>query len=187
MDDYTNNVDPDTVVSLAEEAHRLAPSVETHARLIGAYAFRICKNIGKSNKNFADFYIKYTRSLGEKAILGSVTAQPGPFQKLALEHPDMLKILVLIEEGSRAFPADPAMNWWWLTRQANPALAEKIAESLRKSKRQELGAEMGRTLLPLAGSAVLNRAWLHEMRGHPEEARAMIQKAIADGVPLPPP
>ena len=72
-----------------------------------------------------------------------------------------------------------------MLRASHPVEAARIAEGLRTNELLRLERELEARLAPQTAVMALRQSWALEAAGKLEEARAVLQRAVADGVPLP--
>jgi hypothetical protein len=177
--------DPDAVVRLARDAYVTAPSSGTRDELENAYAFRIFKQLRKSDPAFDQFARQYYRSLGSQHILAYLIQQKDPLGQKILAHPDFAPMLELFREDLKNYPKSGSASVWAMCSVADPALAQTIADNFRNVPWHALNRSIAAQLSPSSGGLALDRAWFHLAQGQIADAQTAVAKPKEQGIPVP--
>jgi hypothetical protein len=180
-------VDADELVRLAEEAHAAAPSRGSQSNLMGALLFRASQTLAKQAPAYAALLARGQRSVGVSSVIAVALSEKGPARQLALDNPDVKRVLSLVKEAVERFPDEPGEWQWAMLVTPHPKEAAAVAEALRKDEVHRLLRQISQKVSPLSGSGALNAYWASRAAGDEAEAEAagVIRRAIQQGVPLP--
>jgi tetratricopeptide (TPR) repeat protein len=186
LDLYANNADPDKLIALAEEAHRLAPSAGTAATLQAAHLVAAERELRRADSSFDLFCKRVGRATGVAYRIAVTAAEPNPSQANLLKNPHFQKAVALIKEDADHFPDRPSAYQWAMLKNADPAFAQRLASTIRQSP-QTLTRQSAATLLhPHDVSEALDAYWLAQIHNQPaDQARAPLHRLATEGIPLP--
>jgi hypothetical protein len=178
-------VNPNSLVQLAEEANKAALSNATRSALISALSFRAHQTMKKTDPSYAALAKKVERSLSY-ALLGYILA--GPKNKLRdklaanadVVRVGKLTVQRLAKESQEVGPT----TWAWL-RTIDPAKADKLAKQISADSLAARKRSIDRTLSPLSGGSILETYWMARIAGKDKEAEEVLRQAAKRGVPMP--
>ena len=179
------DVDPDKIVKLAEEADRLSPSVSTQSALMTARLFQAQAALRRADREFDTFCKTYGRSLGIIHLMALAASDGQPFQQRVRDQPEFKGMLAMLEGEVAAFPDDYTTYEWALLKALSPAEADKAALAIRKSPRMVVDQTIVNLLEPFDAGEALETYWLMQILGKPDDARGAIGKIAETGIPLP--
>lgn len=185
LDAFTGSADTDKAVALAEEAHRLAPSMGTASTVRAARLSRAARSLRRSDPAFDAFYKKYGRAAGASHLLAAAASEGWPFQQIVLRDPDVQRAIAVVREESRHFPESGSAYDWALLRGAHPAEAEKIAAVVRKTPRKWVDQSLATNLHPASAAEALETYWTLQILGKPAEAGEALSAVAGKGIPVP--
>jgi hypothetical protein len=180
-----DDADPQKVVALAEEAHRVSPSSATSAVLAAAYLLRASKDLCRAEPAMASLRGKYSRSLGASYLLAAASLDAGPLQEKIARNADVQKVLSLLRDENKLFPDNPSVFGWALLKNADPAEAAKAAEAIRKNPRTLVGQSISVRLNPASVAEAMEASWVLGICGKPDEARSSLRRVADLGIPVP--
>ena len=175
----------DKLVTRAEEAHALRPSSGTRSCLTAALLYRFSQREAQKDPAFAVMASRGRRSLSCASLVAAALGRSVPLRKAFLDDADCQRALQLLREHSRAFSGSPRERDWAVFSVADPVEAERVARAFRVSEFDRLLREIQVALAPMSGGAVFDVFWGQQMEGRDAEAREVLRKAAARGVPLP--
>jgi len=85
-----------------------------------------------------------------------------------------------------SFPSWVGSMEWAMLRNMDPALAAEAAQRLKANETVRLVRSLEMQINPWGTTSVLGEYWMQRLLGDEKRAGAIYQKALADGVPLPP-
>jgi hypothetical protein len=176
---------PDELVAIAEQAYKAAPSFGTRGVLVSSLLERAHHDLVSSEPTYATLAKKCQRSLNSRDCIAVVLSRDGPAHKACLTHPDVKRVLQILREEFERAPQRGNEWTWAMFRLADPGLAAKVAESCRKDEVAALQRSILVQVSPYSADHVYRHAWALEMADDLEQARAVLRRAAARGVPLP--
>jgi hypothetical protein len=179
------DVNPDEIVTLAEEAYAAAPSSATRSHLIAALLFRASRALARQEPAYAEMVKRANRSAGSSFLIAVALSREGKPFEAARSNKDVQRAIALVKESATKFPDDPSPWWWVLLCRTDPDVAKKIAEGLRKDEISQASLTIGRRLAPVSASAALAEYWARLSAGEEAKALAVLKQCAARGVPLP--
>jgi tetratricopeptide (TPR) repeat protein len=178
-------VDADEIVRIAEEAGLANPSYATRRALEHGLLARAALSLARSDPVFKSWTERSRRSLTDAERIALALEKPGRLRDRALKNADVQRVLDLLGQDLAEWP-DSADSWMWAMLQASrPGEAERIARTLPGNEWQRLQEELERYLSPLSASGYLKEYWNLRMAGQNAQARDILRRAAADGVPMP--
>jgi tetratricopeptide (TPR) repeat protein len=178
-------VDADNVVSLAEEAHRLAPSEGTHSTLLSAYLFRASLDLRRSDPAIETFFGRYERAAGTTYLMTVAASEPSAFQPKVIQHADVQRAIALIRQACGRYPQGRGNQEWALLKGADPGEAARIADQIRATPRDAVNQSIDSLLNPASVEEAIDTYWLMQILGKPEDGKAALARVVAMGVPVP--
>jgi hypothetical protein len=178
-------LDPNELIRLAEEADRAAPSHGTRLQLIGALITRAGRTLAASNKTYAAWVARSRRALGHGSLLALALSESGPLRDAVRKNPDMRRAMDLERKAVQAFPGESNPWAWALLRDAYPDEAARLVKLLSSDETGRLLEVLGKKLSPLSAQGAVTQFWTCRMMGNEAEARAVLRRAAARGIPLP--
>ncbi len=167
---------PDALVALAESAHAARPSAGSRRALLRALLFRCADRLGAA---------ELERLLGAgPALAWLATHRPAERERMRAD-PDLLAALALLREQRAVFAGDARLWEWGLLAALDLAEADDVAASLRADRAGTLLERVDAELAPDRISTRLHAYWRALLDGDAEEARAIVEGARAEGIPLP--
>jgi hypothetical protein len=177
--------DADELVRLAEEAQKAAPSAGTRSTLQTALLARASKALAAQEPEYAAMADKVRRALSSSHLIAVALAREGKPRVAALANADVKRALELARAAAAEFPNDPNEWSWAVLRAAYPEDAARIADALKGNELVRLERTLDARLSSPNTATALRQAWALEAAGKPEEARDVLKRSAADGVPLP--
>jgi tetratricopeptide (TPR) repeat protein len=178
-------VPADEVVSLAEEAHAAAPSWSTQSTLEMALLARASQALEKEEPAYADMVKRAQRVLGSRYLLAVALSREGKARDAALRNKDVKRVLELVLDDRAKFPESPNVWAWAMLRSAHPDEAAKVAKLLAKDADDEIDRKLGMKLSNVDAATAFGHAWSLQAAGKDDQAREVLKKLAARGVPLP--
>jgi tetratricopeptide (TPR) repeat protein len=185
LDYLGQQVDPNRIVRLAEEAHTAAPSRATHGCLIGALLFRAHRALTEKVPTYAALAARTKRSVGTGYLVAVALSWEGPVQATAQSHPDVQRAVLLLKEAQAAFPDAPDPWTWAMIQSTYPDDAAVVRKALLEDELGRADRAIELRLAPVSGANVLQAYWAMQAAGEATKGRAILQAAADRGVPLP--
>jgi len=178
------NVSPDEVVRLAEQAHAGAPSAGTRAALTDALLYRAGVQLARMDTQWADRLRATQRCLEPDFALAAAMAVDEQFASRALAHPDVKRAQLLILESRQKLPSRATPWQWAMLRRSHPDEAQRIVQQYLSDDAQAAERTVTVKLAPQSASAVYSLAWAHEMNGDKAVGDALLRDCAKLGIPL---
>ncbi len=179
------DIDHTFLVKLAEEAHRLAPSVGTIRTLRSALLARASKTLAAQEPEYRQLADKGLRPIGSQYLIAVALWREGKPRAAAQANDDVKRALALILEENKRFPEDSSEWSWAMLRSAHPEEAARLAEKLKTNKKLRLERTLTSRLSPPVPSQALRECWLLDSAGKTAEGLEVLRKAAREGLPLP--
>jgi tetratricopeptide (TPR) repeat protein len=174
----------ESLVALAEEAERVAPSQGTHRLLLNSLLHRAHQDLIKSDPAYKQVADRCARALSSSYVIAIVLAGEGPARRACVAHADVKRALeMLVEEGKR-FPKRAGEWSWAMLRTTYPSEAAKVAAAHQADDLTALEGALHQRTAPLGSDQAYRQAWGLMMTGRATEATAALQRAAAAGVVL---
>lgn len=178
-------VNTDTVVKMAEQAHAAVPSRMTRQTLASASFFRVHRRLIAEDRQYAELAAKSVRTLDAGTRLAVALDRDASLKARFAQDRDYRRACELLRENSRAFPDEPSPWVEKLLRPVYPEDADQIAAALKNDEMGQRLRSIALRLAPWNLAVGLEQAWFLRMMGKEEEAKAVLQRAAAIGVPVP--
>lgn len=182
---FGQELDFDSLLAMALEAHKLAPSEATTGLLTAIHLQRAADRLAASNAAFKAFQDRYARALGTSYLFALALEQIEPLREQARQDPDVQAALTLQLATAKAYPDSPSTWMWTFFKHLSPADAEQAAERLRKDSTCLYAQQVRELLNPLSGAHALTGLWLRRVLGQEAEGLALYEAVRKRGVPLP--
>jgi hypothetical protein len=179
------SVDPEKILTLAQEAYRVSPSSSTSAVVMTARLFHASRDLRHSDPAFNEFWGKYGRSAGLTYLMAVAASEPSSFQTKVVQHPDVQEALKILRDWDKQYTGHHATFEWAMLKNTDSAVAEKFADDIRKDPRQEINQSISQLLRPADASEALETYWLKQIQGKPEQGQVAIRKVAEMGIPVP--
>jgi tetratricopeptide (TPR) repeat protein len=178
--------DPDAIVSLAEEAHSVAPSYRTRGILMGGLSFRAGRRLARSQPAYARMADKTRMSTSDTLLVCIALNGDNPLRDAARQDPDIRRVVETARAASRDDPEPFASGWTWcLLRAFDPQEGARIARTFVQDESARISSAVRRRVEPMSAATALSLSWSAEMAGRADEGRAILKEYAARGVPLP--
>ncbi len=177
-------VDADELVKLADEAYALAPSEGASGTQYLALGLRAHIALIKESPEYAAFAKKYHRTLSTCAM-NIVLAEGGPLAAKVAANPDVKRYREMTVASANAHPDEMSVGTWAVLKDSHPAIAAKAAERVKSDSLELANHTIARKFTPLLATAAIQTAWRLRIAGKDAEARALLEKLNADGIPVP--
>ncbi len=177
-------VDADELVKLADEAYALAPSEGASGTQYLALGLRAHIALIKESPEYAAFAKKYHRTLSTYAM-NIVLAEGGPLAAKVATNPDVKRYREMTVASANAHPDEMSVGTWAVLKDSHPAIAAKAAERVKSDSLELANHTIARKFSPLLATAAIQTAWRLRIAGKDAEARALLEKLNADGIPVP--
>ena len=102
-----------------------------------------------------------------------------------LQNPDVQKVMALIKAEAAIYPEGTSIFEWAMLKNADPAAASSIANTLRTRPREVVEQSITNLLSPTSAADALETYWLDQLLGKPDEGKAAIKKVVDLGIPMP--
>jgi hypothetical protein len=185
LDVLGQQVDPNRVVALAEEAHAAAPSRATHAHLMTALLFRAHRTLVGMEPAYAALAARAKRSLGTSYLVAAALSREGPARTRAQGHPDVQRALLLVKEARTAFPDEPDPWTWAMLRTVHPNEAAAEAKALLQDELGRAERAIDLRLDPVSARTAMHAYWAMQVAGEEAKGLAILKACAGRGMPLP--
>lgn len=172
-------------VALAREAHQAAPSQGTERLLLGALLASAHEKLTKSDADYKILAGKHARHVGPSFLLAIELSRNSDSAKAVLDVPEIKEALDLIREIAERSLKDASSWHWAMLRHQASETAEKIATESVKNELARHARKFKEKLNSLQVADVCQSVWELQMAGKDKEANELIERAAAQGVPLP--
>ena len=179
-------VDSTKLLADAYAAHQRQPTGASRGALISACFFRAHDELKQQDAPYAQLAETTRRSLPPRELMALLLEQNAPAAALIRNNANVLKALQLVKEQARLFPSWGEVDEWALFGSIEPAEAARVLSQLKEDKVGRVADELQLQLHPLSATAVLDQYWTRKMTGDKPGATQLYQKALSEGVPLPP-
>ncbi len=180
------SLDPDLVVSLADEALRVSPSYATRSAARAAYLLRAVVRLSAALPAFAAVRERTHRLLRPSVLICAALLAPDAGLRAAVaEDPDVAHAAALTAEDARRHPRVRSVATWALLQATSPEQAATYGEALRADECAFLLDRVLARLCPALPEVVLRLLWHLRLRDEPEAAASLAAEAKRHGVPLP--
>jgi hypothetical protein len=178
-------VDVDEMVRVAEEADRAAPSAATKRNLRDALLVRAGQSLAKQDPVYRSWIQRSRWSMGESLRIALAMEKEGKLRDLALKNADVRRTLDLLKQNVAAFPNNANPWTWAMLQAAYPKEADRIVKAFPSDESGRLHRELEARLSPLSITRYLNEYWSLRMTGKEAQARDVLRRCAAEGIPLP--
>ena len=178
-------IDSDKLVNSAQQAFRLAPSVNTRNTLIKALLLRTSERFSQSNQAYRNMVDRSLRGLSHMELLVIALDKQIIEAASANSDRDFKQALALTKESNEKFPQSPDVEDWMLFRHTDPAYAEIMEKRLAGDKKRLYDNIFIEKFNTTSVSSLYNLAWTHELDGKPEAAKQLLAQGASMGLPMP--
>ncbi|MEZ6190717.1 MAG: hypothetical protein R3C45_05430 [Phycisphaerales bacterium] len=178
--------DSDALVAMAQEALDLSPSSGTRGSLMSALCYRALRQVGASDSNLSAFVDSSRRSLNPRQVAALALGTREPFAATLARHPDIQRVIEMTRDsGERYNDAWDPMDWVMLDT-AGSDLVDEVASAVKSNELDRVSRLIARSLYGDNADFAINAFWEARISGNDTEAKAIMNKAIQAGIPLPP-
>ncbi len=177
-------IDADELVKLADEAYALAPSDGARNTQNLALLVRAHITLERELPEFAAMAKKYRRTLASY-LISIILADGGPLAAKVSANPDVKRYRAHILEFTKTYPNELGSGVWSALKETHPDLAAIAAKRMLSDPYDIADHAIDRKLTPLLASEAYQTAWRLRIAGKDAEARALLEKLNADGIPVP--
>ena len=177
--------DADAAVQEAEQAHQAAPSPGTRSSLQSALLARAHKDLSAKEAEYAALVSRSKRSLNSSDLIAVALWREGALRPRVLANGDVQRVLQMIRDDFAQFPDEPHEWSWAMLRAAHPEDAGRMAQALAANELLRLKRALEVRLSPQNPGMALQQCWMLDSAGKTAEAREILKRAAAAGVPLP--
>jgi len=176
--------DLDEAVRLAEEANKLARSDATWSTLFTALAERLHQDIIAKNPSYAAKANKTKRTVGASIQIALLLSEDEAARKELAANPDLMRLVRMIQDRAKAYPAEGSVLSWALLRHLDPPAAERMATVIREDECLRLFDKIETIVDPLNISAAYEEYWRLQLEGKADGAAARLHVLADKGVAL---
>jgi len=177
-------VNPDEIVRLAEQAVEVQSSSMADRTLSGAYLFRAHTQLAKSNRDYQRLTKSFQPILPPHYIL-ALGLEDAKIRPAILAHADFKRATKLIEDIGERFPKTGSIDYWMVLRFVDPSAGEAAAQRVREDRSSRLDSQIAVLLHPASPYKALSGSWRLRSEGKDAEAKAVMQELTDYGVKWP--
>jgi hypothetical protein len=174
----------DGLVSVAEQAHAAAPSVQTRLSRVAAHALRALERLQGAHPALETLSGETRRSLDAPYVLVKGLSAGDEVAAAIKSDPDVQAVGGLLADLQERAPRTVRVWWARLLRALGSPAADALEARLKTDALTRLRLKALLDLAPLDAEQVLEQSWYLELQGKPDEARALVERATEAGVPL---
>lgn len=176
QDLYSESIDSDEALKLAESGYQLNPSSGARSTLQMVLAFRTLENIARQDGAAKAFWDERKRSYSHRQIIALLLdAQPQTRTTIA-NDPNMQRFLELRAIQRERFPRSASVSIWAMSRHIAPELTDIEAQRVKAGHSERLAREFFAELMPYSATNALATAWGYEIEGNPIAAKQVIER-----------
>lgn len=168
----------------AQLAHSAAPSVQTRLSLAAAHALRALERLRPDHPALDTLSNESRRTLDAPYVLVLGLTANDKVAAAILADPDVIALGEILADLQARAPRAARVWWARLLRALKSPAAEALEARLKTSQLARLRLKAVLALAPLDAEQILEQAWLLDLTGKPEAARALIAEAKEAGVPF---
>lgn len=174
-----------TIVALAEEAYRRAPSHGSRWLLVSALLHRAHQELSRNVAAYTALADKGKRTLNSANLIAIALARDDALRTSCLAHADVQRALDMLKQDGERFPSRRGEWSWALLRAAHPAEAACIAAANQNDEVNRLGLKLLHRLLPDNVDIAYRTSLALQMAGRDAEADGVLRQLASRGIPLP--
>lgn len=179
--------DPKTIdseIAYLQSALKDRPSSRLRGTYLDAVAQQALLALSSENEIFAEFVESGRRDLSGRQLL-LLALYSDRLRPLVLAHGPCKKALQGNHEQTSAFPDSPGPEDWMAAAHLKVANADAIKASALKNQDELLAIQFHHRTTPWVPSAILRTYQALHLRGEEGEAKALLQQAAENNIPLP--
>jgi len=180
-----SNDDTRNLIKLADDVGTAAPSFGSRRSLMADLLLRAHCTLVEKEPAYAALAKKGGRTLGPSFLIAFALSTEGPAQKACLQNDDVQRVAGLLRELLAKNPSQRTAWDWAMLRTSHPEDAARIAKDLPTDEAYRLNLQISEKTSALSPVNVMNRCFILLMEGDEPGARAVLEQAIRDGIPLP--
>jgi tetratricopeptide (TPR) repeat protein len=178
--------DTSQLVGEAQELYGQHPCTATRAVLRGACLLRLHDSLIQAAPEYAALASATHRGLSPHYLMLHLVQWKHPLTASICQAPEFRQAMELTKEDSACLPSSPDATDWVLLNAVFPQEAQRIRPMVQANQVGRLKDELQFRLNPASPSFVIEQCCACEFAGDDALARAIYEKALQDGLPLPP-
>jgi len=178
-------VDIDNVVSLAQKAYRVSPSVKTRSTLTKALFLRASERFAKNNQAYRGMLNRSQRALTHQELITIALDSNILDSGRVINNRDFKRAIDLAMSSNEKFPKSSDIQDWALFRHIDSSYAAKLKKRLLNDKRRRYDNIFVEKFNAADVSSVYSLAWSSEVDGKTDKAKQWISQAAQKGLPMP--
>lgn len=177
---------PETIMSQAEAAWKLDPTVASEGVYQTALAYSIHSDLVKHSPNYARLNEEYREALGPNAMLAWVLSNGSDDDRKFIELHSLWPQLVDRNRDSQVrFPKFPNGEEWLFIRKSDPLVAAAMPAQYEANQLVINLNKIYDRVSKFNESTILDTYWTLLMLGDNQQAEALLQERRREGVKLP--